>query len=102
MLKRVIEKGNLAFNHMIYICDLCKRWKGEFTKDDRRVCKYNEDFKGLDNGLVKNQLNNYKCKYYKRHPQYYTCRLQWKRYTRYKENSTIEVKYIRGKFKISR
>lgn len=103
-MKRVIEKRNLAFNHMICICDLCKRWNGDFTKDDRRVCKYNKDNKGLDCGLVKNHLNNYKCKYYKRNEKYYTCKLQWKRYSKYDgtTKSEIKVKYDRGKFKVSR
>lgn len=80
-MKRVIEKRNLAFNHQIAICDICKRWEGEFTDDDKRVCKYNTDGKGLYSGFVIRNMQNYKCKYYKRRHKYNTCRLGSKDYT---------------------
>lgn len=100
-MARVIEKGNLAFNHMICICDLCKRWNGDFTESDLRVCKYNKDKKGLQSGLVINQLHNYKCKYYKRSSRYITSKIQFKNY-RTNRNGVLEhITYKRGKFKTS-
>jgi len=80
-MKRVIEKRNLAFNQSQAICDLCKRWKGEFTENDRRVCNYNKDDKGLQSGRVIDFMQNFKCKYYKRDTRYNTCSLQSKNYT---------------------
>lgn len=99
-MKRVIEKGNLAFNHMISICDLCKRWKGDFTKNDRRICRYNTDDKGLQPGLVRNHMQNFKCKYYKRHVKYATCRLQSKSYRITSKVVTKHFVIKRGKLSI--
>lgn len=101
-MKRVIEKGNLAFNELIHICDLCKRWKGDFTKDDKRVCKYNKDGKGLKTGLTINQMENFKCKYYKRASKYRTCRLQSKNYKTNKNGIKQHIIYKKGKFKITK
>lgn len=101
-MARVIEKGNLAFNHMTHICDLCIRWEGEFTEYDKRVCKYNTDKKGIYSGLVINQMQNYKCKYYKRGSKYYTIKLQFKNYSITSKGVTKKVKYIRGKFIIEK
>lgn len=101
-MKRVIETNNLAFNHMICICDLCKRWKGDFTEDDLRVCKYNNDNKGLYSGLVRNHLNNYKCKYYKRNQKYFTCKLMFKNYKTNRNGIKEHITFKRGKFIISK
>ncbi|NFH01345.1 hypothetical protein FC831_13840 [Clostridium botulinum] len=99
-MKKVIKKGNLAFNHMIAICDICKRWNCEFTKDDKRICKYNKDDKGLYNGAVINHMQNYKCKYYKRLIAYNTCKLQSKSHTVSNSNTKYKVQFKRGKFKL--
>lgn len=102
-MKRVIEKGNLAFNHHYHICDLCKRWNGEFTEDDKRVCKYNKDNKGLNIGFIKDHMENYKCKYYKRDTEYHTCKLMAKNIGHYSGNGVRnEVSYKRGKFVIKK
>lgn len=97
-MKRVIERKNLAFNHMICICDLCKRWNGDFTESDLRVCKYNKDKKGLQSGLVINQLHNHKCKYYKRNQKYYTCKLMCKNYKTNRNKVDEHIVFKRGKF----
>lgn len=102
-MKRIIEKGNLAFNHMNNICDLCKRCKGFRAKNDNEYdCKYNTNGKGLYSGLTKDHMKNYKCKYFKRHQKYFTCRLQSKSYKIYRNGKTECVIYKRGKFIISK
>lgn len=100
-MKRVIERRNLAFNHMIQICDLCKRWDGDFTEDNKRICKYNKDGKGLRSGLTINQMENYKCKYHKRNSKYYTCKLQCKNYKTNRNKIKEHIVYNRGKFKFT-
>ena len=97
-MKRVIEQGNLAFEEQMDICNIYKRWGGEFTENDIRVCKYNKDNKGLQSGLVRNNMQNYKCKYYKRSPKHYTCRLMWKNYTTTSNGKSTKVTFNRGKF----
>lgn len=102
-MKRVIEKGNLAFNHMMNICDMCKRCAGFEEYDDNIYkCKYNTDNKGLGSGLVKNRLQNYKCKYFKRIQRQQTCKLQWKSYKTNRNGFYEQIKYQRGKFTISK
>ena len=101
-MRRVIEKGNLAFNEMINICDLCKRCKGfRKSNDDLYDCKYNTNNKGLGSGLVRNHMENYKCKYFKRHQKYHTCRLLCKNYTIFHAGTTKEITYKQGKFYIN-
>ena len=102
-MKRVIEKGNLAFNHMQNICDLCKRCKGfKVNDDDVYDCKYNTDGKGLKSGIVRNHMQNYKCKYFKRHQKYTTCQLQSKSYTTTKNHVSHKVVIKKGKMTISK
>jgi hypothetical protein len=100
-MKRVIEKANLAFNHMINICDLCKRCNGFKEKNDNEYnCEHNTDSKGLHSGLVKNHMENYKCKYFKRNYTYVTCKLQSKNYRTNRSGVDEEIVFNRGKFKI--
>lgn len=99
-MKRVIEKRILAFEEMQAICDLCKRWKGEFTEDDKRICKYNKDGKGLYSGLVIKFMHNYKCKYYKRNAKYNTCRLRGKNCRSSSQGVTKQITIKRGKVNI--
>lgn len=98
-MKRVKEKGNLAFNHMTNLCDLCKRCKG-FRKDNDLLydCKYNIDNKGLYYGRVKDHMRMYKCKYFKRDLRYNTCRLQSKYYTNTCNGIKTIVRYKQGKY----
>lgn len=86
---RYKETGYLRLGLSERLCDICKRWQGEFTDNDLYVCKYNKDKKGLSLG---NQ--NYKCKYYKRNAKYRTFRFMPKRY-----NSLYWCKYEEGKIK---
>lgn len=85
------------------ICDVCKRWRGDFTEDDKYVCKYNTDGKGLYSGLCINHPECYKCKYFKRNEKYMTSRFMSKNYiSMYKQDGvkiTKRVKWVRGKFK---
>jgi len=101
-MKRVIENSNLAFNHMVDICGICKRWNGEFTETDNIVCKYNTDDKGLRSGLVKNFMQNFKCKYYKRNVKFRTCSLQMKNYSSTINRKTTNIVYNRGTFNFSK
>jgi hypothetical protein len=101
-MKRVIEKGNLAFNHMVNLCDLCKRCRGFQEKnDDYYDCKYNTDGKGLFSGLVRKHMQNFKCKYFKRHQKYSTCKLQSKHYITTRNRIKMDIKFKRGRFKIT-
>lgn len=101
-MKRQKEIGNLIRNVQQNICDNCKRWNGEFTDDDRYVCKYNKDNKGLHSGLCINHPEDFKCKYFKR-SAYTTSRFKCKNY--YVGNckngirTTKEIKWVKGKFK---
>lgn len=102
-MRRQKEIGNLICNVQQNICDNCKRWNGEFTDDDKYVCKYNKDKKGLYIGLCINHPQCYKCKYFKRDERYITARFMSKNYkSMYKQDGvkiTKKVKWVRGKFK---
>ena len=98
-MKRVKEIKNLALNKQVTLCNECKRWNGEFTEDDRFVCKYNNDNKGLFSGATLSRPQNYKCKYFKRDSKYNTVDLRRKNYKTEINNRVVKVKYYKGKFK---
>ena len=103
-MKRQKEIGNLICNVQQNICANCKRWNGEFTDDDRYVCKYNKDNKGLHSGLCINHPEDFKCKYFKRSAYYITSRFKCKHFYEGKckdrVRTTKEIKWVKGKFKI--
>ena len=99
-MKRIIEKENLAYNHMLNICDICKRCKGFKEETYIYDCKYNTDNKGLYSGLISNHMENFKCKYYKRNAKDMTHKLQSKKIKRYYKDTVINITYKQGKFKI--
>lgn len=100
-MKRVIEKGNLAFNLQLIICEACKRCKGISNRhEDMFDCKYNKDRKGIYSGFVIDNMQDFKCKYFKRDQRFFTVRLSWKKYKSLSKGKTTLTKYKQGKFKI--
>ena len=90
-MKRYKEIGFLIDNGQ-NICDICKRWNGELTKNYKYVCKYNTDNKGFISGICRENPQNYKCKYFKRYFKYYTHDFM----SKYYNNDKVKTYYKLG------
>lgn len=98
-MRSPITQKNLAFNEYQNICDICRRCEGfRDDNDDEYKCKYNKEHRGLHAGRVKDHMENFKCKYFKRAFKYITSGLRSKQ--TWSMGTTLYTHQIwkRGKF----